>query len=44
MTNPNVEKDDFDIGNLENLDIPEVDIEYAAPSEDDGCEGGACKI
>lgn len=44
MTNPNAKKEDFEIGDLDNLNIPEVDIEYTAPSEDDGCEGGACKI
>ncbi len=33
---------DFD--NLDELDIPDVDIEYQPSNEDDECEGGACKI
>lgn len=34
---------DLDLDALDNLDIPDKDIEYQ-PQDDSGCEGGACKI
>lgn len=43
MSNPE-QNDDLDLGALDNLDIPDTDIEYQQPDEDDGCAGGACKI
>lgn len=33
----------MDIDALDNLDIPDPDIEYQS-QDDSGCEGGACKI
>lgn len=37
--------DDFDIDALDNMDVPNPDIENNQPSDDDdGCAGGACKI
>lgn len=35
--------DDLDLDALDDLDIPETDIEYQV-QDDSGCEGGACKI
>lgn len=35
---------DLDLGALDEMDIPDVDIENNQPAEDEGCEGGACKI
>lgn len=37
-------QDDFDTSTFDTLDIPDGDIDYQSPSEDDDCEGGACKI
>lgn len=39
----NQDNDDLDLGELDNLDIPEPEIEYQQ-QDDEGCEGGACKI
>lgn len=36
----NMEEQEFE---LDDLDIPEVEFEYEH-NEDEGCEGGACKI
>lgn len=33
-----------DFGELDEIDIPDVDIQYQPSSDDDECEGGACKI
>ena len=43
----NMKDQDFDLGNLDNLldDFDGVTVEGGVDSEnDDGCEGGACKI
>jgi hypothetical protein len=34
--------DDFE--DFLSFEIPDVEFEYEQPNEDDGCEGGACKI
>ena len=26
------------------IEVPDVEFEYEQPNEDDGCEGGACRI
>lgn len=36
-------EDDLDLSALDNLEIPDPDIAYQV-QDDDGCEGGACKI
>lgn len=37
--------DEFDLSDLDDLEIPDVEIENNQPKDgDDGCEGGACKI
>lgn len=35
--------DDLNLDNLDDLEIPDTDIQYETP-DDGGCEGGACKI
>lgn len=43
VTEPKTEvSDDFE--NLDHLDLGDIDPESYVQSEDDGCEGGACKI
>lgn len=42
-------EDDLDLmERIDELDfsfeVPDVDIEYQEQTDDDGCEGGACKI
>lgn len=32
--------DEFDFS----FDVPDVEIQYQETTEDEGCEGGACKI
>lgn len=36
--------DEFDVDGFDDLEVPDVDIENNQPAEDEGCEGGACKI
>ncbi len=39
----NKTSDDLDFDNLDDMEIPDPEIQYETP-DDGGCEGGACKI
>ena len=34
--------EDFELP--DDLEVPDVELEYEQPDDEDGCEGGACKI
>ena len=40
---PNTTADEFDLEAFDNLAVSDPDIEYQQ-QDDEGCEGGACKI